>query len=206
MPRYRSVGKDHAHALGVITLNYNQFEFVFFRLFAHHFERQKVPLAAAWATYSGLPDNARSRTIRAVFADCEADATAIDHVDHALKFFARCVANRNLLFHSRSADEPPGEMRLSKTVKEDWETINHIDMTLVQLRQIADDMFTGFEYSWEVWAYLQGRDLRDTLAPFWQWAMPRTLPQKPPLPQALVPVPSPRNSATQPPQVPSSSA
>jgi hypothetical protein len=115
------------------------------------------------------------------------------HVNHAWDIFNCCNNNRNHIFHSQlDLSHPPNEIRLTKGVKDDWNAINRIDLNLSQLRRVADDMFTGWEYVWDIWAYLQRRDLAARMNPIFSLVMPSALPQKPDLPRSLNPIQNPR--------------
>jgi hypothetical protein len=187
LPNYPTVGPKHAHAMGVISLNFNNLEFAFFRLFGHHFERTKMPLAMTWGLHSQLQDSRRPATLKQIFSTAEADEAVREHVEHAVSMFFICRDNRNWLFHSRMSHQPVGEMRLTKTVREDWSKVNVLDVTVSDLRRIADEMYVCWEYVFEIWSYLQRRDLKDELPAFWVATSPTTLPQKPALPRSLVP-------------------
>jgi hypothetical protein len=126
LPRYATAGKQHLHAIGVIVQNFNQFEYAFFRLFAHHLERQKISVKLAWVVCHQLHDYKRPEVIQLMFSEYERDAVVKDHVAHSLDFFDRCTANRNLIFHSRvDLNHPFEEMMLTKGIKKDWEQVNY---------------------------------------------------------------------------------
>jgi hypothetical protein len=193
MPRYRTAHDKQMHAIGVITQNFHQFEYGFFRLFGHHFEKLGTPANMVWTIYNRLQDNQRSQAIIDVFDACETNPQVIEHIRHVIKFFNKCSDNRNWIFHSRiDLNHTLPKLRLKKGLKEDWERENRIDLSLPQLRKIADDMFTGWEYLWHLFAYLQGRDFSQTIHPAFLLTFPATLPEKPTLPDSIKPIQSPK--------------
>lgn len=186
LPDYPTAGAKHVHAMGVISLNYNNLEFALFRLFGHHLERNDVPIATAWTLYSQLQESRRPQALRSIFRTSESDEIVRTHVDHAIDVFNICKDNRNWLFHSRMSYEPTGEMTLTKTVKEDWNSINVIDVSLTEMRRVADDIFGCWDYAYEIWAYLQKRDFNDKIPEFFRATSRTVLPAKPDMPQKIV--------------------
>jgi hypothetical protein len=87
LPKYPAVAKEFLHALGVISLNFNNFEFGLFRLFSHHFEMRGFGIKVPWKIYRELQDAKKAPAIRSVFAEYEKDAAVIDHVNHVLEYF-----------------------------------------------------------------------------------------------------------------------
>ena len=192
MPVYRTVGAKLAHAMGVVTLNFNNLEFVCFRLYAHHLERMSVPLATAWAMYSPLQEGRRGPAIEHMFATAESDDEVKGHVEYALSGFNTCQRNRSWLSHGRTSDLPAETMKLSKTNRDDWSRINVLGVSLADVRRVADECFAFWEYGYDIWSYLQGRDLKDRLPAFQAATSRTTLPERPALPHSLDPSQIPR--------------
>ncbi len=194
MPKYSTGGDKHLHALGVITLNFNNFEFLLFRLFSHHLERMKVDIKIAWNLYSLLQDVKKTQAIEYIFSVYESDPIMIGHVTHIISYFNNCATNRNHLFHSTHYSSDNAVLNLRAGVKGEWNTLNHISVSLPELRRIADEMFLGWEYLWDVWAYLLRRDSTITLPSVLLSLLPSTLPKKPDLPVPLNPLQNPRTA------------
>jgi hypothetical protein len=87
LPKYSTAPADHLHALGVVTLNFNTFEFALFRLFSHHLERLAIDIRVSWNLYSALQDSQKAHAIRDMYAVYEPNPIVIDHVAHILAFF-----------------------------------------------------------------------------------------------------------------------
>lgn len=187
LPKYSSAPADHLHALGVVTLNFNTFEFALFRLFSHHLETLKVDISVSWNLYSALQDNKKGDAIVDLYSRYEKNSSVINHVNHILAFFHRCSGNRNHLFHATHTHHPGDDLHLSSGVRREWNRVNQLQLSLPQIRSIADSMHDGFLYLWDVWAYLQRRDLGSVIHPFIASTFPTSLPDKPPLPVALNP-------------------
>ena len=100
MPKYSSASSAHLHALGVVTLNFNNFEFSLFRLYAHHLERMKIDLRVAWNIYSSLQDDTKTKVIIHIFSIYESNSQVVEHITHLINFFNRCKTNRNILLHA----------------------------------------------------------------------------------------------------------
>jgi hypothetical protein len=194
LPKYSTGGEKHLHALGVITLNFNNFEFGLFRLFSHHLERMKVDIKIAWNLYSLLQDAKKTQAIEYIFSVYENDPIVIEHVARIIDYFNKCVTNRNHLFHSTHDHTDNAVLHLRAGVKGEWNALNHISISLPELRRIADEMFLGWEYLWDVWAFLQRRDIPNFLPPILLSLLPATLPKKPDVPVPLNPMQNPRTA------------
>jgi hypothetical protein len=197
-PAYPTAQKDHLHALGVITLNFNNLESVLFRIFSHHMEEDsKIGIELAWQLWTLLQDAKRAPAIRYVYSAREKDPAVVDHIEHGLKYFHCCETNRNHLFHSIYDPLGDDKLHLRKGVRDNWQTMNTLVLSLPELRRCADEMFSGWKYFVEVWFFLKNRDGAESWSGVLRHLFPQlglsTLPQKPPLPATLNPDQVPRS-------------
>src|SRR5262249_26277494 len=121
-----------------------------FRLFSHHLELAGISIKVAWNQYSLLQDQKKSAATQYVYLMHEKDPLVSEHVEWVHSYFNKCETNRNHLFHARHefGSEQEAQLTLSKGVRGEWDSINKIDIPLTDLRRIADEMFTGWEYLW----------------------------------------------------------
>ena len=156
---YTTGPRDHMHALGVVSVNFNTFENALFALFRHHLTRLGVNIEAARQIYSGLQDEQKQLSLRALFAAHEQDAEVREHLEHLLRYFNKCVHNRNYLLHSQHTGEASEEfLALRKSIRGDWSNYYAFRIPITQLRRIADDMNSGTNYLFSIWAYIGLRD------------------------------------------------
>jgi len=186
---YHSGPPGHMQAIGFITINYTIFEGALFGLFSHHLSCAGMPEHLIWKLYNGLSGNKRPKAIQDVFAQYEKDPEVILHINAIIDFYNICAGNRNLFAHAhdyRAMTEGVGQ--LMKILRDDWDKAHFLELDLPTLRAVADDMHRGFNYLWEVWAYLAYRDKgmgrQSFLASLW----PRALPKKPQSPRNLSPL------------------
>ena len=151
-----------------------------------------------WRLYNALQDVKKPLAILDAYSLFESDSAVIDHIGHILDIFHRCQTNRNHLAHSEhelsGADDA---FQLRKGVKSTWDKLNRIEIPLPRLRQFADDMFSAWNHAWDVWAYLQQRDLSEKMNAVFVTVMPTSLPEKPFLPDTVNPSQSLRTPTTQ---------
>lgn len=193
-PSYRTGPRDHMHALGVISVNFNLYENNLFVMFAYPLlERDLMRVAACERLYGDLNSETRLKAIRLAY-DREADPKVRDCVDHLIQHFSVCAERRHLLMHSRldrgstiigDVFAAYGDtLQLVKSTKEDWSKLVSMKLTLPHLRAIADEMQEGLQFTLNLYYYLRGR----TGVEAYRAVMP-TLPQKPRIPRKLTLLP-----------------
>jgi hypothetical protein len=147
------------HALGIIAVNYNLFENSLYRLFAHHLRQAGLTEDECSYLFSSYDNARRVDSICRFFEEREKD----DHIRHLVSFLAAywkiASEKRHLLMHSLLAqrtmlekllgiDEPdPATLRLWKHSKDDWTAVNVLNLSLPNLRAIADELHAGFEFA-----------------------------------------------------------
>ena len=134
-------------------------------------------------------------------ANVKKDAEVRDRIDHLGKYWSVVSEKRHLLMHSalygysplqRMLGYPvvdPDILRLSKFSRDDWKSFNVLNLSLPNLRAIADQLHAGRDFAQGISSYLFERDdplglgLRIGKPPYQD--APTPLPDKPPIPRKL---------------------
>jgi hypothetical protein len=172
------------HAMGQISLVYNEIEDWFSFLFEQLFPTEP-DFAARLFHRSNNKD--RVDVLKAIVSKSEPDHDIRDRALWALECFDICTTNRNVLAHARSEYEHRSStMRLVKKSRADHNRTNYYPLKLKQLRDIADEMGAVLDFMVHLHEHIH--DLRPPpnaiLGP-----MPEPLPDKPPKPRRLDPIP-----------------
>lgn len=205
-PAYATGNVRHMHALGVISVNYNLFENSLYGLFAFPLLRAGILHADSSQLFRRLSNEQRIDFIRRGFTHGEPEDAVKDRIGHLIKYWGACFENRNHLMHSRIRYRPmnerladallekPERISFQKPSKGDWAKLLHMTLDLARLRQLADEMHAGWDFSTDLHLYLLFRDYPQP------GDKPRTLPDKPPLPDPLeaLPLEDPKASPPQP--------
>jgi hypothetical protein len=201
-PSYETGPEKHMHALGIIAVNYNLFERSLYPLFSHHWERDLSENERRYLFWTY--DNAqRLDAIQFAFKEREGEAEVLDRIDHLATYWSVVSEKRHLLMHSTLYKQSPLEsvftfppidpdvLMLSKPSKDDWATFNVMNLSLPNLRAIADQLHEGVTFARALALYLFRRDrpLRilglGGLGSFVPPPGPAPLPDKPPIPRKL---------------------
>jgi hypothetical protein len=166
-PRYSVGPKDHLEALGVISLNFNLYEYSLVIFLERYLNKQ----VSAFLT-DKLNNEERSELIRLMVQD-EPRPELIDEVEFLLRHFATCAANRHVLLHSRlgsppSVAEKDKILSLEKAARGEPERLLAFRLKIGDLRRTADEMHAGVDFVIDLWKYLYEweRGGRDT-SPLW---------------------------------------
>jgi hypothetical protein len=131
-PSAYNVGpRDHLHALGVISNNYNEFESELFMLFSHHLQ---IPQSVYELFYFSTTECKRLEFIKETFASLEKDSEVTKCVIDLIAYFQWCSEVRNTLLHAMHSPpffgEPQeGKLYLSKRNKH-GSNLNYMKVSL----------------------------------------------------------------------------
>jgi len=187
-PSYHIGQRDHLHALGVITASYNQLEFVFLMFFMRHLSLDSV---SAQRIFALLSNPHRIDLTRDAVEATEKDPSKKEMILYFIKGFETLANTRNFLAHSHTIFNDPAQEHLTfgKGSKRQPDRWSFAHMKLGDLRHVAEDMMAfrtyGFELDWWLIAQRSGGTI---IFPGGQTDTP-ALPEKPPLPEALISVP-----------------
>lgn len=162
-PAYEAPPKDHMHALGVISVNYNSFENVLYAIFRNPLISNGVPDKLSEYVFSEFNRQQQVEAMRVVFASYEKDPEIIDRITHLLAYFHWCYEARDTLMHAhhdKSSGGSPARLSLSKRSKGDFAKFNFMFLSLAHLRAIADHMHEGYLFALELFAFLEHRSGR----------------------------------------------
>jgi hypothetical protein len=172
-PPYGIGSHDAVFALGVASVNYARLEFAFSHIFA---KVLGITNSDAWALLPKINNYERLRQMRDALQTLNWPVDTKNRVTHFMDGFKILADNRNLLDHSNiySGSDPP--ISLYKYDR-DGKTI-HTVVTTEELRQVADDMMTYFNY---------GLNFGNSIAPDGTEGtiVSPNFPSQPPLPQKL---------------------
>jgi hypothetical protein len=179
-PRYATGPEKHMHALGVIAVNYNVFEFGLALLLEHYATRDVSDYF-----FGRINNQERLDAIKHFASARERDPAVLALVEHLIAYFSACTANRNILMHSRRSegDHPGDVLPLEKQAAHEPSKLLYFHLLLPQLRRVADQIMRGVTFMKELLKYLQDRDA--TSAP----ATQQSLPKAPRSPRTLSPAP-----------------
>jgi hypothetical protein len=195
-PRYNVGPKDHLYALGVISLNFNLYEYSLIVFLEMHFRKD----ISAFLT-AKLSNEERSHLIRMIM-NSDYDPKVTDEVEFILRHFATCAENRHNLLHSRPGFPILGTdqkevLALEKFARGEPEKLLAFQLEIGDLHRAADEMRAGFEYMISLWRYFFDREhyfklmtaAEDDGLPFPPDSAHPTLPKRPPEPRKINPSP-----------------
>lgn len=191
-PHYRTGPNDHLHALGVISLNFNLYELALIIYAEEHFDKQ-----IAEYIFSTMTNEERVGLIRRLAEWKEPDPDAREAIDFSLSHFMTCAENRHNLLHSRLQISHKTVLTLEKAARGNPEKLLQFHLKIGALRRVADEMMAGFNYILRLWDYFRARqryldalDLHEEgLVADPPKGQPPALPDKPPSPRKIDPLP-----------------
>jgi hypothetical protein len=154
-PRYPVGPKGHLEALGVISLNFNLYEYSLVIFLEQHFSKEVSAFLA-----DKLSNEERSQLIRMIMTT---DRELIEEIEFLLAHFATCAHNRHTLLHSRPGIPILGTpedkvLSLEKFAKGEPERLIAFRLEKGDLRRTADEMRAGFDFVINLWRYLFDRE------------------------------------------------
>jgi hypothetical protein len=186
-PTYLPGPRENIFALGVISLAYSNFEWLFAGVFR---EVTQTPDTVLRILFSKLPNNIRMETLSNFLEKMDWPEGLKDDIKHFMKGFQICAENRNLLMHSYSGGvrASTGDIVIMRTARSGDEVISL--STLPELREIADAINAFNSYAADVMVGInvfrqkkrKGEDISSFQSPS---------PDRPPLPRSLSWLPRP---------------
>jgi hypothetical protein len=175
----------HVHAMGTITLLYNDLEYAMSFLLDEYLEAGQE---ASEAIFYRLTNRERVDVLRELIRGKETDMAVQDLASHAVDCFDVCTENRNILMHlihSWSEWNKKADLFAKKRNSSKTKDVFYF-LTAAQLRKIADDMLASKQFT----RFLSMRLYRRNLAKNGEVAglattLPDTWPQKPPKPDKM---------------------
>jgi hypothetical protein len=183
-PRYATGPDRHMHALGVIAINYNIFEYGLAFLLQHY---ATTPVSDFF--FDKINNEERVEAIGHFAKLKERDPAVLALIDDLLAYFGTCVQNRNILMHSQHSQESRSDdmLPLEKKSTRDPTKLLYFYLLLPHLRRVADQTMRGVSFLQELLEYLRARDVAPNAELF---AADHPLPKKPRSPRQLTPSPS----------------
>ena len=186
----RSVTVRHAHAYGLVTINYNVLEEGLRLLFTEYMPTVKETSNAL--SYM-LNNRERVDAIRELVA-AEKEGETKKLVLFALKCFDICTENRKILTHAifDQVDRTTETITVMKIASGGKKSPLLFELSLPELRRVADDMGALSEFVFDLIVYVKRRATRRTTERLPKDYPPPALPQKPAQPRKLSPRPHPK--------------
>ncbi len=203
-PRYITPSIDHLYVLGVISLNFNLYEYSMIVFLEEYFSKD----VAAYLT-DKLNNEERCELIRRMVKDDKrADQSLYDEVEFILRHFSTCAENRHTLLHSRPAMPSLATfghgdvlLELEKFKRGEPDKLLTFKLEIGDLRRTADEMRAGFDFMIDLWRYFFDRDhyytvyervqAEGVISPEFleKNLKPPSLPKRPPAPRKISPSP-----------------
>jgi hypothetical protein len=192
-PKYPTGPKDHLYALGVISLNFNLYEYSL-TVFLERYLTKDV----AGFLFDKLTNFERAAIIR-LLMKVEPEEV-IEDIEYLLRHFATCAQNRHNLLHSRLALGGGtlliDVLAIEKFARGNPEKILEFHLETGDLHRTADEMYAGFEFVLGLFHYFRKRDQYHILAADAQEGLcpaplpseHPALPKRPPEPRAISPL------------------
>jgi hypothetical protein len=162
LPDYNPGSRLHLHALGVIAVQFAQFERTLEALYSSGARREKMPEALIDLYYFSLNEEKRIEAIRALFNTYEKNPMAKAYVENLLDYFQWCRNCRNQILHAEPYPAMfggnPDTLYLTKRVGKQSPKSGYMKFKLPQLRSIADKIRAGVVQSAILNLHLRYRD------------------------------------------------
>lgn len=172
------------HALGVVAANYNSMEFTLQLLFYFYIGlKSDVPV---WL-FNHLHNNKnRLDILSRLLSSHEQNPQVADLLAFFVTGYDICAENRNLLMHSLTLKASVStELSLHKFSRNNPTKTNYIQLTVAQIRAVADEIDSMDDFGVECLLWLRARDLGGEYT-FSDGRKERpALPNKPPKPNKL---------------------
>ncbi len=183
----------HVHALGAITLLYNDLEHGMSYVFS---ECISLAQSLSDSIYARLTNKERVDLLRELIAAKERDKSVAEACLHGIKCFEICAENRNTVMHliQTWSDNRAQNILHAKKRNSDKSREIFYRISSDQLRQVADDILATRQFMRGVVMYLYWRQLQvsgQLKGHELEGRLPNTLPDKPPQPCKLNPLPPP---------------
>jgi hypothetical protein len=197
--KYHPGLKDHMHALGVISANFNDLEVSLFFLFYYYLNdpQSKAP----GLIFGGLDNKKRINIIKSFAEGYESPGEIRDLVFRFVDGFDICSENRHSLMHSSVTGEinaliPTPDLSLKKHSRSNFGSQTFANVDLKRLRKIADEIYAYDIFGFGIYIYLQARRNGGKIILAGETKSP-SLPVIIPLPDKLILLPPPVQSSDQ---------
>lgn len=141
-----SISAERIHAVGVITIRWNQCEFELFHLFR---EISGLQEAEAWASFCGLRHQEILKKIKGLVEQRNYHTDLVALIDNVLLFLDNCRVNRNAVAHAWTSSMINGEKVLARKSRSRTK-MDPIPFPseLLDLRRVADEIETAIVRLW----------------------------------------------------------
>lgn len=140
-PRYEVAPEDSVYALGVVSINYARFERTHVWMIAAVANMQERH-AAVISARTNASD--RVKLIETFMKQRDWPEDAEIRIKHYLAAMGLLIKNRNILIHSNMVRATENRSAIFSTSRQG--TTSYIEATLAEIRQVADDLETYFNY------------------------------------------------------------
>lgn len=170
------------HALGVVAAAYNQLEFYlwcFFRIYVGISSEMTSHL------FVTLTNNSRVDLITKSLELMERDPVCVEQVSYFLKCFNLCAESRNFLMHATvDTNDSDTMLTLTKASRNNPTTRNQANLTLDEIRGVADDCYNVVMFGHELYLWKAVQAAGGSVS-YAGTTYTQPLPDKPALPRRL---------------------
>jgi hypothetical protein len=182
---------EHLKAIGQFALLFNFTEDILRDLFQGTFHSK---YEYSEYLFDKLGNRDRVDMLRAIILFDEKDSEVSDRLLTVLRYFNICCDNRNIVLHAVTAFDggaASNALHLVKRARNNPAQINYYDLSLEEIRRVADDTAATFLFMTAMWSWLFDREAGCPASP---------LPGIPPQPCRLSPSPPAAANASETPQ------
>lgn len=183
-PPYSVSSNKYAQAVGILCINYNNLEAKLLEL-AMHFSNAPADIMAF--SFVRLGNETRLDLLKRIFSDNVSDTSFKDYANYFARGFKACAENRNIVLHSQVTAVSTDHITIAKKrSKSGDESVYYFGLDIV--RRVADEIFEWSRFGHLIVGhalYLE-RASEKTWPEDWTILGPRTLPEKPKLPESVI--------------------
>jgi hypothetical protein len=175
----------HIQAIGQFALLFNYAEAAVEEIFLIYFPTEKE---YSENLFVKLSNRDRVDLLCKIAQRSEKNPTVLGLVLDGLRFFDICTDNRNIVMHATNdMDAQTDIIRFAKRARNNPKITNWYDVSLEDMRRVADDAAATFLFLFGLYLFLKSRA---------ENRLPWTLPDRPPQPYRLSPSPQSEANAT----------
>jgi hypothetical protein len=140
----------HVHAFGMIALNASMLEELLLILLVAYLPMDRE---AATRLAGALNNRERADWLSGLVEKTKTDHDFADDLHHGILYCGICLDNRNMLIHSLyvGTDNVTANMRLTKRARNDVLRELRFEVSLTDLRKIADEIGNTVNYLLDLW-------------------------------------------------------
>jgi hypothetical protein len=186
---YRPGPSEHLHALGVIAIMFAGYQAAMDGFYISHANMLNVPEDLIHLYYFGLSEDKKAAAVKSLLQKNEGNRDVIEAIDNLCEHYEWSRHCRNNLLHAEryppALGDLDGVLHLTKKVKKGSNKSAYINLTLKEIRFVADSTRTGLLQTTYLRIYLAFRSKPLSSIPDKYRQYAASLPKKLHVPQFL---------------------